>query len=158
MAKPFHFRLDAVLRVRRQAQERQQRSVAEASRALTAAEDRIDLLTRQMRDNVLDSITEREKTEIDPSALRSGELFRGWLHRKIRDAGADAVEHRRALALRRDSLMHARKDLKAMELLRDRQRRRYEADGQRQERFELDEIALQQYRRRGDEERGGTTA
>jgi flagellar FliJ protein len=145
MAKRFQFRLEAVLRVRREAQEAQQRQVAEAVRALTDVETSIEVMARQMRESLLSSAGDRAESLLSVSALCSGERFRGWLHRKILEGTAQAGDLRARLEVERQKLADVRRQTRVIETLREQRWKKYVEWSAREEQRDTDEAAAQQW-------------
>ena len=150
MAKRFQFRLETVLRVRRDAQEAQQRRVADAARAVRTIESQIEVMARQMRESLREIAARRGGTILDVDELRRGERFRAWLDRKVVEAAEEASRRREQLEVERRELAEAHKQVRVIETLRARQWQRHRQAGEREERQSADEAAAQQHRRSVD--------
>ncbi len=148
MAKRFRFRLEVVRKLREQARDAQRRVVADAVRAVTAVEQRIDRLTHELRGTVQRTRDEQRVELLDITSLRAHQYYRSWLHRKIMEAGIERSDHRRRLDRERARLGEASARLKAIEKLRERRWQRHHLLLKREEQADGDESALRLYGRR----------
>ena len=148
MAPRFQFRLETVRKLRAQARDQQHRVVADAMHQLSRIEERISLITKELRNSVEHTRLDRSSKNLDVLSLRENQLYRGWLHRKIMEADAELVQSKVALDLKRVKLQEASKQFKVIEKLRERRWDRFQTRQQREERMLNDEAALQLYERR----------
>lgn len=148
MAQQFQFRLETVRKLREQARDRQRRVVAEAVQRVVCIEENITHLNRELKNSMDDALNDRSVAQIDISAMRESQLYRGWIHRKILEAQIELTKSNQALDLERNKLGESSKQLKVIEKLRDRQWRRYQSRLQRAEQLMYDESALQMFVRR----------
>jgi len=173
MAHRFRFRLDVVLKLRRQRQDECRRAVASRVRAIAEAESRLAGLTGQMSEefSALRRLVTAEQAGVgsaappagmtgasvdrpaqssvvvDLSAVRQHRLYANRLRQEIADAGAEIARLREQLRVERAVLTAASKDVKALEKLEARQRARHELGLARAETIEADEVAAQFARR-----------
>lgn len=148
MAPRFQFRLETVRKLRTQARDQQHRVVADAIHRVSRNEERISLITKELRNTVEDTRLDRSCKSLDVLSLRENQLYRGWLHRKIMEADAELFRSREVLNQERAKLQEASKQLKVIEKLRERQWDRYQTKQKREEQSLYDEAALQLYQRR----------
>jgi flagellar FliJ protein len=143
MAAKFRFRLETVLKLRKQEQETHRRAVAEAIRAVGQAEERVGQLSQELK-SAFDQRRETQRvSRIDVSSLRGHQIYQGWLQRRILESGIELGERQRMLAERRARLADASKRLKVIEKLRERQLARHELKLRREEQAGQDEIGAQ---------------
>lgn len=143
----FHFRLEALRRVRVQARDALRRTVAHQAGLVLRAEQRIVALNEQLRESVGMSRTQLQNAALDISTLRSNQFFRGWLQNRILEAQQERSQERSRWEAERQALAEATKRLRVIEKLRDRRWRAYRAEQDRREQAALDECALQAHRR-----------
>ncbi len=127
--------------------------MARAQQDLNRVEARIAMLSEQLRSMVMAKRSVRREEKPSAAALRAYELHGEWLHRQLREAQAERDRRRADLDRELEKLAEARKRLRVLEKLRDRQWERYLEEGRREERKESDETAMQQHlsgRRHGD--------
>ena len=151
MAKRFRFRLDVVERVRRQVHDKQRRVVAEAIRAVGRMEDHVASLNEELRRSVVEQVSEQSRATLDVVLVRSQEFHRGWLHRQMTGAQLELGRRERELASKRDGLAEATKQLRVIEKLREKQRRRYVTEVKREEQLVNDEMAVTRFLRESAE-------
>lgn len=156
VAGPFRFRLEAVLRAREAAVESWQRRVADALREQALVEDRMANGRDEMRRLAEQGREGRDAAVLDMTALRARELHRGWLHRRLAEVQHDLEAARRRVAGEQAGLVEARKELKVIEKLRERQWRRHLAMENKAEQAASDESALRQFLRGRAEWRAAT--
>ena len=125
MARKFRFRLETVLRLRQRARDAQRRVVANAVQSVTRVEERIDELTRQLQGTIERSRDALRKRNPDVVSLRGHLLHRGWLHREIAESNGTLAQKRTELDAERARLAETSKRLKVIEMLRDKQGKRF---------------------------------
>lgn len=145
MARKFHFRLDTVRRLRKQVVDRQRRVVADAQRVATAADEANAGRTRDLDHELHGARSELQTGTLDLTLLRSRQLFRAWLKRKVLETRADARAARAELDRERARLGEAAKRLKVIEKLRQRQWQRHRVAARRTEQAAYDDVAVQRY-------------
>jgi len=139
--------LEVIERLRSQAVDKQRRAVADAIRALTTAELRVENVTDQLRELTMQARDSKQAAVLDVASLRGQQFYRGWLADQAIKAQADSGACRNKLAVERDRIAEATKRLKVIERLRERQWKRFRLQQDRREQMELDEVALQVFRR-----------
>jgi flagellar FliJ protein len=142
MARPFRFRLETVLKLRKQNEDEHKRIVAdrvrqlnEVRRRLTQMENQIELEAELVRAG-------RIRGRIEAQDLARGRHWLSYLQRAL----LETQDHMRTVEARLDreraELARAAKEAKALEKLKERQRQRHQAEEKRIERRELDEMAI----------------
>ncbi|MCH8148635.1 MAG: hypothetical protein IH987_11665, partial [Planctomycetes bacterium] len=119
MAGRFRFRLEAVRRVRKQAQDVRRRMVADAVRAVQEVENRMGRLNADLAQTMDRSRDSRRLHDLDISALRSHQIYRGCIHRRLLESATELEEQRATLEVERTKLAETTKRLKAIEKLRE---------------------------------------
>lgn len=140
MAKPFRFRLETVLRVRRQREDAAKRVVADRLRQMAEVKAEMAAMQGQIASE-LDAF--REAHGSGTLDMRQVARHRYWLVQL--DQGVMTNESRlrdleSALAKERQELAEARKQVRILEKLEERQRERYMKELERAEAAENDEI------------------
>lgn len=153
MARKFRFRLETVLRLRQRARDAQRRVVASAVQSVTRVEERIDELTRQLHGTIERSRDALRNRHPDVVSLRGHLLHRGWLHREIAESNGALAQKGAELDAERSRLAEMSKRFRVIEMLRDRQWKRFRTEIAREEQAAGDEAALQMHLRRQREKR-----
>ena len=148
MARGFVFRLEALLRVRKQELDAQKREVARAvlekydiEQHLADRESTLRGEFESLRDEQADS------GRLDLAGIRGHRLYMGRLHREIAETYQQLGLKDQELAKEREKLAEASKRLKAIEKLKEKRWRRYITELNRKEQAMDDETELQQYMR-----------
>ena len=144
----FRFRLEAVRKVRQQAQDAQQRVVAGVLREIGQTESGIRQLTEELRAEVGASRTAQSFERLDLTVIRGHRFRQTWLQGRILDGREELARQQARLAQERDKLAEASRRLKVIEKLRERQWERFSTEERRAEQRENDEIANQLHLRR----------
>lgn len=147
MARRFRFRLDAVERLRCTVRDAQQRVVADAARAVAAAQRRESAWADDLHGSFVGSRMVQSAARVDMACLRTYQLYRGWLRRTIESAGAEVSERSQTLEGERTKLAEASKQLKVIQKLRERQWRRHIQEIKREEQAVNDEAAVHMFLR-----------
>lgn len=145
MAKRFRFKLEAVYQLRRRERDAQRRKVAEAVRALIAAERRVESLTDSLRATVSAGRNMQSSVSLDVGFLRSQRFHQSWLHGAILESNAEVTRHEKELDAQREALGRANARCKSIEKLKERRWRRYCREVKREENALFDEIAVQRF-------------
>ena len=96
---------------------------------------------------------------LDISALRSHQIYRGCIHRRLLESATELVERRASLDVERSKLAEATKRLKAIEKLREKKMAGHVREVRREEQAGHDEIAAGLYwRALGTDRAGGVTS
>lgn len=155
MAGRFRFRLEAVRRVRKQTQDTQRCVVADAVQAVQEVENRMGRLTEELDLTMDRSRDARRPRDLDISALRSHQVYRGCIHRRLLESATEIVKRRATLDAERSKLAETTKRLKAIEKLRERKLASHVKALEREEQAGHDETAAGLYLRALAARRGG---
>lgn len=156
MAKRFQFRLETVLRLRREREQAQQRVVAERVRALGAAQGRLRSAGERLIDAVSAARGQRGVGSLDLAQIARQRFWLGHLQRVITEEEHALQAIARDLSAERRRLAVLARDRRAIEKLRERQEQRYKSELERVERIEMDEVATVAWRQRRLAEIAGT--
>jgi len=159
MAERFKFRLEAVRKLRRRAQDLQQRVVAQRLRTVVAVQDRLSRLQRQQEEAADSDRILRSESAIDLPLLRQQQFYRLCLDHQMQQGFLDLSQRERELALERERLVEASRRLKIIEKLRERRLQRHQTWLRRFEQSQMDEVASQLFIRsaaRINEQDGGS--
>jgi flagellar FliJ protein len=149
MAKRFTFRLEAVLRLRRMAEDDCRRQVASKLREIARVTSDMRRLDEQHRWEISRTRENQQLTSMDVLAVRRCRSYMGYLHRRQRECEGQVRGLRRELEEDQRALAHASKEVKVLEQLRDRQWARHRDAERRAERNQEDEVAQLAFLRAG---------
>lgn len=154
MARGFQFRLETVLRVRREAFEQRQRIVAARLRALQEEQRRAADLHGRIAEALDESRAAQASGAVDLQRVRGLRVFVFSMRQQLEQVNFAIKRQEELLQKERAAMIEASVALKAIEKLKERRRQRYEQDEQRREAAEAGELAIQGYlrRRRAEEE------
>ena len=139
MAKVFKFRLERLLEVRKL---REDIARQETAKAVQAVREQNENLMRTLREDQegKDALRALKQKEMDLVQIRLQEGYLGSLERKIRREFGHLQELTHAEAEARRALTEARKKVRVLERLRERQHTAYRYDLDREEQKVLDEV------------------
>ncbi len=145
MAKRFVFRLETLLKIRQQREERHQRIVAGRLRQIHQTHRQIADLEQQMRAGQ-DAIRDNQRPgRID---LQQAIHYRHWighLHKNVLEAQAHLGYLEAELVRERAALAEAAKQRKILDKLKERQWQRYRENEDRRDVNEADEMSTVRY-------------
>ena len=144
----FRFRLEAVRKVRRQAQDAQQRVVAGVLREIRQTEAGVRQLTEELRAEVGATRAAQSIQRLDLPRIRGHQFRQTWLQGRVLDAQTELGRLQTRLEQERAKLAEAARRLKVIEKLRERQWERFCIEERRAEQRENDEVANQLHLRR----------
>ncbi len=147
MAKRFQFRLETVLRVRRQREDAAKRVVADRLRQIAEVKSEMRAMQDQIDSELSAFRASHASGELD---MRQVARHRYWLVQLDQGVMTNTSRLRdleRALAQERQELGEARKQVRILEKLEERQRERYMKALERAEAAENDEIGSVLYLR-----------
>ncbi|NOT01280.1 MAG: hypothetical protein HOP29_11700 [Phycisphaerales bacterium] len=145
MAKAFRFRLDPWLTVLKAREAVQQRAVAEQVRDVQRREVVLTDVKEQASEAVEATRRMREERRVD--AFGHMQVLQWRVHlanRMVREAEALKIAEG-ALVGARELLVARARDVKVLEKLREKRRAAYQAEVDRRERVEMDEVGVQMY-------------
>ena len=142
MAAPFRFRLRTILKLRKQKEDEHKRIVAVRVRELNGIRQRADRIQKQIQRET-DAVRAERSTGV--LSIQDISRHRHWLthlQRSLLDTHNQARSTEAILAQERSELTRASREAKAVEKLKERQKRRHDEEVRRKENRELDEIAV----------------
>ena len=139
MAKSFQFRLEKVLDVRRLQEKSAQRELAAAQQAV-AERNRIILGLMGREDDAKRELRELQERVVDVTKLRMAGEYAASLERQLRKEYETLQAQVLVEMQKRQQLTEARKGVRVMEKLRDKQARSHRQGMDREERNFLDEL------------------
>ena len=148
MARPFRFKLETVLKLRKQKEDQHKRMVAERLRQLNAARRHLVHIEDQTEWEIEAVRAGRGRGTVSVQNLARGRHWLTHLQRSLLEAQGQIRVVEGRLARERAQLARAAKEAKALEKLRERQAQRYAAEEKRLDRRELDEVAVLHFTRR----------
>ena len=143
--KRFQFSLQPVLEHRERIEDEKQMVVAQKKRALDEAENELNRLNREFRENA-HRVREKHR-EIGTEELRLTYGHLQFLDRCIVSQIQIVAERRAALDRARKDLLEASKERKAVEKLKERRKATHETEAARVEQNELDDGNARRYGR-----------
>lgn len=146
--KRFSFSLQAVHDQRAIQREAAERELAEAARALSNAESAVEKAILDREAAVDAYVAQLESGPVDPHQLSLHVSHIALLVQKEKEKRARVKSFERAQELKRNAVIAATRDEKAITNLRDRHRARHEANIARIEQTSLDEMATISFARR----------
>lgn len=155
MARRFRFRLEVVARLRRRAQERQERIVAEKIGQVVRQKQDIETWRTAMLEQYAAQRELEVAGEVDVARLRALQLYVGGLRRAIDSGTAMLARFERELADERAKLAALTAQRKVLDKLRERRWAEHQRQIRREEQALNDEIALRRYPRETSVEMGG---
>jgi flagellar FliJ protein len=145
MAKRFTFRLETLLKIRRQREERHQRIVADRLRQIQEVEDQLTAIAHQIQSEEQAIMANQRQGVIDMQQVVRHRHWLGHLHKCALDAKARRGYLEAQLAQERAALAEAAKQRKILDKLKERQWERYRQEQDYQETGEADEMATIRY-------------
>ena len=139
MAKSFQFRLEKVLDVRRLQEKSAQRELAAAQQAV-AERNRVILGLMTQQDEAKNELRALQERAVDVARLRLAGDFAASLERQLQREFETLQQQVRVEIERRQQLTDARKAVRVMEKLRDKQARQHRQGADLEERKFLDEL------------------
>jgi flagellar FliJ protein len=157
MAKRFRFRLEPVLKLRKQKEDEHKRIVAGRIRQLDAIRRRVAHIERQIAAETESIRRVRSGGTISAPELARGRHWLSYLQRCLLETRNHQGVVEAHLARERAELARVAKDAKAIEKLKERKEERFLQDERRAETKELDETAILRFQRPGADGDGSTT-
>ena len=145
MAKRFKFRLDTVLKIRKQREDQRKRVVADRLRQIARVREQMASIDRQIRDEMAAIRSAQEPGTIDIQQAMRHRHWLGHLHKTALEAEARLRFLEARLAQERAALAEAMKERRILEKLKDQQWQRYRKEGEKREIVESDEMATVRY-------------
>lgn len=145
MAKRYKFRLETLLRLRKQQEDQQKRVVASRLREVRTLRERSQYLSTEIAHHQDQTRLSLSQARMDLDDLKLGRHWLIRLRRGVLAADAQITTQRSLLAQERADLTEARKQTKVLERLKERQRQAYLVELNRRERAELDEMNVTRF-------------
>ena len=139
MPRPFKFRFEQVLGVRRLKEDLATRDLALAQRAVREQNQRIVRLLAEENEGK-DAIRGLKKNSVNIVQLRLQEGYLAALERRIREAVERVHDLGKVEAVKRQALTEARKEVRVLEKYRERQLKAWQYGQDLAERKFLDEV------------------
>ena len=137
--KRFGFRLEKVLNYREEIEQQRQLVLARAVEAVEAQKRELERL-QEAAAEAMAEMRKSEGTKVDVAMLRVGLAHLGAVRRKATKTSARLEVASKESAEARERLIDARKDRRALELLRAQRAAEYDHETDVQDQKELDEI------------------
>ena len=145
MAKRFTFRLDTMLKIRRQREDEHKRIVASRLREIAKVQEQLASLDRQIRDE-LGSIRMGQKPgTIDMQQVVRHRRWLGHLHKAVLDGQGRLRFLEAKLAQERAALAEAAKQRQILQKLKERQYERFLKEQDRLETLAADDMTTVRY-------------
>lgn len=137
----FRFHLQQILDFRRQHEEVKELEFAQASRVLRQEEERLTFF-RKRRDHYQQELVDRQTAGMSPGEIAIYHAYAEHMKEKIQWQMEALETARKQVEEKKGELLAAQKDRKILDRLRERKHQAFLLDTKRQERKQLDEVAL----------------
>lgn len=148
MAKRFNFRLETVLKLRKQNEEKKQRALAERLREMSTLQDHLMGLNSQIASERRVAGSFAVHAHLDVPAMSKRRFWVSHLQRGVLDTESEIRKLEESVLEDRHALAEAAREFKIVETLRSKQQQEHDQMHARQETIEADEIALQYHAHR----------
>ncbi|MCD4761246.1 flagellar FliJ family protein [bacterium] len=145
MAKRYQFRFETLLRLRKQREDEEKRVVASRLRGLKRLYDHQVVLREQILEQTDTLRTVLREPLLDVDAVCVDRHCIARLRRGILEDEAEISTNLALLSQERAVLTNARKETKILERLKERQRAAYQAELDRREQIEQDDMNVTRY-------------
>jgi flagellar FliJ protein len=147
MPKPFTFRLETVLRLRKRIEDEQRRVVAAEAQAWEACRQNIDTLRSQVARSIDGARAARLHERVDTFMALQEQRWRLRLHRRIAEKNGELRDLEAKLRTQRQELARRSKERKVIEKLKARRWAEHRGQLARAEQADCDEIGAQVFLR-----------
>lgn len=141
MAKRFVFRFETMLKIRRQNEERRQRVVAKRLQQIHEVRERMAAIDQQIHDEERAVMGVQRPGVIDLNQAMRHRHWLGHLHKSNLEAEGRLRYLEAELSQERAALAEAVKQRKILEMLKERQLKRYQQEEDRREANAADEMS-----------------
>jgi flagellar protein FliJ len=141
MAKRFKFRLEPLLKLRKQHEHQQQRAVADVLRTLHVANTTLQDIHTRLVDSLDHDRTQRSAQSLDVPLALQQQRYRLHLKRSVHDQHQTITAIETKLHNERTVLAQKTRERKVLETLRDAQKTQHNAKLIKHEQAEMDESA-----------------
>jgi len=145
MAKRFKFRLDTVLKIRKQREDQRKRVVADRLRQISQVREQMAAIDRQIGDEMRAIRRAQSPGTIDIQQAMRHRHWLGHLHKTALEAGARLRFLEARLAQERAVLAEAVKQRRILAKLKEQQWERYRQEADKRELAASDEMATVRY-------------
>lgn len=142
----FRFRFATLLKVRKIRNDEAQQALANAQRAYNTLLDERDACQTRI-DGAGDELLTMFRRAVTPTEVRMFYDYQHYLLERINVLGKEIEQAAREVEQKREQLMKARKELKAIERLKEIHSERYHIEQERLEMKVIDEMAVTRYAR-----------
>ncbi len=151
MAKRFNFRLEAVMKLRKQKEDENKRAVAQRLREMSKLQDHLMTLNEQIASEIRRVRENAVHAHLDASDLSKRRFWISHLQRGVLEAESRMRHLEQQLTADRAVLAEASKEYKVIETLRDKRLQAHHREQERLETIEADEMAVSLFVRRQSE-------
>ena len=151
MAKRFNFRLEAVMKLRKQKEDENKRAVAQRVREMTTQQDHLMTLNEQIACEIRRARDNALHAHLDASDLSKRRFWISHLQRGVLEAESRIRDLEKKLAADRTVLAAASREYRVIETLRDKRLQAHNHEQERLETIEADEMAVTRFVRRQSE-------
>ncbi|MCZ6654082.1 MAG: flagellar export protein FliJ [Planctomycetota bacterium] len=151
MAKRFNFRLEAVMKLRKQKEDENKRAVAQRVREMSKLQDHLMTLNEQIASEIRKARENAVHTHLDTSDLSKRRFWISHLQRGVLETEFRMRNLEKQLTADRTVLAEASKEYKVIETLRDKRLQAHNREQERLETIEADEMAVNRFVRRQSE-------
>lgn len=141
--KPFEFRLQTLLKLRQGERDQRRSELAEAFHAFDILEHQEDDLRTQHEDAVVQKTKLQAVGQIAVDQIIDHQRFQLLVAAQIKQIGSQKQRIQEEIERRREALVEADRDVRALEKLKEKQFEKYTQAMARDEVKEFDEIAMQ---------------
>lgn len=152
MAKKFQYKLQAVLRYREMIEDERKREFALANREVEEQKAKAEQLEEERLGLQGDLRKINSGGTLPFNMMLNTIRYIAGLDMGIVSSRREEERLRQAMEGKRQAFINARRDKKALEILRDKKREEYEKELDRERQLVLDELSLRMLRKRLDEE------
>ena len=144
----FKFRLESLLNLRDAERQRRRLALAEAFHAESLLHQQADQLSQQIKE-----MSKQAQVTASPGRVDVDQLLSAHRYRLLLESQAKTLQQKEAqlsgeIERRRQSLVEADRDVRVLEKLKERKLEEHHAAELQQEVKQLDEVAIQRWRRR----------
>ncbi len=148
MARRFDFRLEAVLKLRKQKEDEEKRAVAQRVREMSKLQDHLMTLNEQIAAEIRKARENAVHAHLDTSDMSKRRFWISHLQRGVLEAESRMRNLEKQLTADRTVLAEASKEYRVIETLRDKQVQEHNREQTRLETIEADEMAVSRFVRR----------
>jgi flagellar FliJ protein len=149
----FRFNLQQILNLRRQQEEAIELELAQARRVAQQEEDRLAFFENR-RALYQKELLDREKEGVSPADAAIYSAYVAFIKEKIQWQMEAVETARRQVEIKKEEALAARRHRKTLDRLRDKRHQAFEATSRRQERKQIDDVALGRFEEKRREKRG----